>query len=208
MAEIFSSSVSLGARRYAGALFSVAREESCLDSVAEILHSLSVLLEESADFRRFIACPLYNAKAQTRFISAFAEKSGLARGKGKSKNGSGAVCRFLKVLAQRGRLHLLPGIIAAFSAQLAEARGDVDVFVTSAERLSAEQQETVLALLADLGRQDKRFSKYCADKNLHLHMQTDASLLGGFMIRCGSLLVDATLRSKLFSLKLALKEVR
>lgn len=202
MADKFSFPVSLAARRYAGALFEVAAPAACLDETAKIMGSLAVLLRESADFRRFIASPLYKAEAQKRVMAAWAQSAGLDTAKG-----AGNIIRcFFGVLAQHKRLFLLPDIITAFQAQMAANSGEIAAFITSAEEISASQQQEVLALLARAAANEK-IGKYFAGKKPVLHKQIKPELLGGFILRCGSLLIDTSLRTKLSALKLALKEV-
>jgi len=198
----FSFPVSLAARRYAGALFEVAVPGVCLDETAKIVDSLAVLLEKSADFRRFIASPLYNADAQERVMAALAKSAGLDTAKG-----AGNIIRcFLGVLAQHRRLFLLPDIITAFQAQMAANSGEIAVFITSAEEISASQQQELLVLLARAAANEK-IGKYFAGKKPVLHKRIKPELLGGFILRCGSLLIDTSLRTKLSALKLALKEI-
>lgn len=115
--------------------------------------------------------------------------------------------RFFAVVARHRRLPLLPGIFTAFQARLAAARGEVAVFITMAEAGSAPQKQDVLALLARAAAENSRIGRYLAGKKPVLHERVDPALLGGFIVRCGSLLIDTSLRAKLSALKLALKEV-
>jgi len=203
------SPLPLSARRYAGALFDAASQNSCLSETAEIMQSLGAILRESEDFRHFIASPLYNAEAQRRFIAAFNQAAGIggkpekqARAEAKALIGN-----FLEIMAQHRRLAVLPQALEAFAAQVARSRGDVDLYITSAEELTADQEKRLMALLAELADKSAEAGKYLAGKNRILHKRVDAALLGGFIVRCGPLLIDASVRSKLSSLKLALKEV-
>lgn len=203
MADISFSPVSIGARRYAAALFAAAGEAGGIDAAAEILRALDSLAAESADFRRFIASPLYNAATQMRVMAALAQSMKL----GKAGAAGAAVSRFLGVLAQHRRLFLLPEIARAFAAKAAEARGDMAAHCVSAEPLSPAQEQELQALLLGAVKNNRKFGKYLAGGNLILHKRADPALLGGFIVRCGSLLIDTSLRTKLSSLKNALKEV-
>lgn len=211
MADTDSPSLSLGARRYAGALFAAAEQSACLSSVADNIRILAERLDESADFRRFIASPLFDAGAQLRFIAAFNKAAGLAAKPGAAASGKlsadAVVGRFLTVLAEHRRLNLLPQVIAAFNARAEEARGEVDLYITTAIKLSAAQEKRLLNSLEKAAEAGGDFGKYPAGKKKILHKRVDPALLGGFIVRCGSLLIDTSLRSKLSSLKLALKEV-
>jgi len=225
VAENFSFPVSPGARYYAEALFAAAEQAGCLDETAKFMASLAAIVEESADFRRFIACPLYKAAAQERVIAALLQQAGLAAGEkmekrfaggdeglrpaGSVANEGAGLClrRFFAVVAQHRRLPLLPDICAAFQARCAAARGEVAVFITMAEAVSAPQKQEILALLARAAAGNSLAGQYLAGKNPVVHERVDPAVLGGFIVRCGSLLIDTSLRAKLSALKLALKEV-
>jgi F-type H+-transporting ATPase subunit delta len=79
---------------------------------------------------------------------------------------------------------------------LARERGETGATVTSAAKLT-ESQITALtqALQAALG------------KKVMLDEQVDPALLGGLVIKVGSRMIDTSLRTRLNSLKVAMKEV-
>ena len=79
---------------------------------------------------------------------------------------------------------------------LARERGETSATVTAASKLT-ESQVTALkqALQAALG------------KKVMLDEQVDPSLLGGLVVKVGSRMVDTSLRTRLNSLKVAMKEV-
>jgi F-type H+-transporting ATPase subunit delta len=87
-------------------------------------------------------------------------------------------------------------MIAAFRKLAADARGEVAADVTSAHALSPAQQ-------AEL----KETLKGVAGKDVALNLTVDPSILGGLIVRIGSRQIDSSLKTKLNSLKLALKEV-
>ena len=98
------------------------------------------------------------------------------------------------MLAANGRPSELPGIIAAFQALAAKARGAVSAEVTSALPLTAAQTKGVAAAL-----------RTALGKDPEITTRVDPALLGGLKVRVGSRLFDASLKSRLDSLKFALK---
>ena len=68
--------------------------------------------------------------------------------------------------------------------------------VTSAPALSAEQETELKAAL-----------KGVTGKDVSISVTVDPSLLGGLIVKIGSRQIDTSLRTKLSTLKLALKEV-
>ena len=101
---------------------------------------------------------------------------------------------FLGVLAANRRASALPAVIAAFERLSAAHRGVVAAEVTTAIKLTTAQAKGVKAALAQALGQEPEITT-----------RVDPSILGGLKVKVGSRLFDASLRSKLDSLKFALK---
>lgn len=181
-----SSLISGVAQRYAGSLFELALEADSVAVVEKDLGSFEALLSGSEDLKRLISSPVFSAEDQLRAISEIADKVGI----------KGLVGNFLRVVAQNRRLFALPGIIAAFRKIAAEHRGEISADVISAHELSSAQQNELKATL-----------KSVAGKDVTVNVTVDPSILGGLIVKMGSRQIDTSLRTKLSSLKLALKEV-
>jgi F-type H+-transporting ATPase subunit delta len=174
------------ADRYAAALFDLADERKALDAVAGELQSLRAMLRESGDLRRLIRSPVLSREAQAKGIAAIAGKSDL----------SPLMGNFLGLLAQNRRLFALPEMIERFLARLAERRGEVTAHVVAAQELTQEQRTAVHEQL-----------RTAVGSKVALDVAVDPSLLGGMVVRLGSRMVDASLKSKLNRLQLAMKGV-
>jgi F-type H+-transporting ATPase subunit delta len=172
------------AGRYAVALFELAEEQSALDVVAGDLHSLREMLAESADLARLIRSPVLSREEQARALNALGARAGFAP----------LTQQFLGLLAHKRRLFALPQVIEAYDAMLAEHRGEVGAEAVSAVPLSPEQLESVQRQLAA-----------AVGQTVKLSTAVDPSLLGGLIVRVGSRMIDASIRTKLHQLELALK---
>ncbi len=179
-----ATGVTLMAERYAAALFDIADERRVLDGVAADLRQLRAMLTESADFTRLIRSPVLSRAVQGQAVAALAETAGLSR----------LVRDFLAVVARNRRLFAVPAMIEAYLAQLAARRGEITAEVTAAQPLSEAQ-------LAALGEQLRR----SAGRRVAVDVRVDAGLLGGIVVKLGSRLVDASLRSRLQRLQSAMK---
>jgi F-type H+-transporting ATPase subunit delta len=93
---------------------------------------------------------------------------------------------FVQTLAQNQRLAYLPEIAARFDELKDAEEGIVDVTVTSAAPLDEKQK---LSLAEALSRRLKR--------QVRLHCETDATLIGGAVLRAGDLVIDGSLRTRL-----------
>ncbi len=181
-----TSQVSGVAERYAKALFELAVEAKTIPQVEKDLDQLSSLVNESSDLARLVRSPVFSASDQERAMSAVADKAGI----------TGIVGNFVRVLAGNRRLFILPGVISTFKALAAKERGEVSAEVTSAEPLSDKNIAALKdALKASIG------------KDVTLTTTVDPTLIGGLIVKVGSRMIDGSLRTKLNSLKLAMKEV-
>ncbi|RZO67504.1 MAG: F0F1 ATP synthase subunit delta [Parvularculaceae bacterium] len=179
-------SMTLGvAGRYADALFDLARETGVLEVVEGDFRNLQNAIDSSDELCRFLKSPVYGAEEKGAAIAAIADKGGLS---GVSKN-------FLGLVAQNRRLFALDGIIAAFFARLAEHRGEVTAEAISAAPLNDEQTKKLRG----------EIERYVG-KAVNLFTKVDPDLLGGLVVKVGSVMVDSSLRSKLNRLKTTLKE--
>ncbi|MBN9250874.1 MAG: F0F1 ATP synthase subunit delta [Mesorhizobium sp.] len=181
-----SSPISGVAERYAGSLFELDLQENSVAKVEAALTSFETMLAGSADLKRLIESPLFAAEDQERAISAIVDKAKI----------TGLAANFLRVVARNRRLFAVPGMIRAFRKIAAEHRGEASAEVTSAHALSAAQQAELKATL-----------KSVAGKDVTFNVTVDPSLLGGLIVKMGSRQIDTSLKTKLNSLKLALKEV-
>jgi F-type H+-transporting ATPase subunit delta len=181
-----TSPVSGAAERYAKALFDLAVEENALAQSEAGLKQLGQLISDSADLKRLVKSPVFSPDEQGRAVAAILDKLGPI----------GIVANFVKVLTANRRLFILPDAIAAFLQMAARQRGELSAEVTSAEPLTDGQLASLRdALKASLG------------KDVALATQVDPALIGGLIVKVGSRMIDGSLRTKLNSLKLAMKEV-
>ena len=181
-----SSPISAVAERYAGSLFELALQDNSVARVEADLASFEAMLNSSDDLSRLINSPVFSSEDQAKAIAAIADKAKI----------TGLVGNFLRVVAKNRRLFAVPGMIKAFRRISADHRGEASAEVTSAHALTAAQQTELKATL-----------KGIAGKDVAIAMTVDPSLLGGLVVKMGSRQIDTSLKTKLNSLKLALKEV-
>jgi F-type H+-transporting ATPase subunit delta len=174
------------AGRYASALFDLATEAGQVDQVQADLARFKALLDGSDDLKRLVKSPVFSAEDQARSIIAILDKAGIA----------GLAGNLIKVVASNRRLFAVEGIIRGFNALVARSRGEVTAAVTVAEDLSAANAKTLSAALKDvLGKEPK------------IEVKVDPAILGGLIVKVGSRMIDTSLRTKLNSIRTAMKEV-
>ena len=170
--------------RYAQALFDLANDQKEVATVAADLDSLKSALGDSKDLRTLLGSPAFSSDDKAKGLTAIAAKAKF----------STTTKKFLGLLAANGRAATLPEVITAFAALSANARGAVFAEVTTAVALSTAQEKGVAAAL-----------RQSLGKDPEITTRVDPAILGGIKVKVGSRLFDASLRSKLDSLKFALK---
>jgi F-type H+-transporting ATPase subunit delta len=101
--------------------------------------------------------------------------------------------RFLAMLADNRRLHVLPEIAGLYEEQRLDAEKVVKATVTSAAALPDAEVETIRAALR------RRFGR-----EVEVETAVDAALIGGAVIDAGDVVIDGSLRGKLSRLQSAL----
>ncbi|WP_426438703.1 F0F1 ATP synthase subunit delta [Bradyrhizobium genosp. P] len=178
-------SVSGVSGRYATALFELARDEKSVDEVKADLERFEALLTESADLSRLVRSPVFSAEAQLRALTAVLDKAGI----------SGISAKFLKVLTANRRLFAVTDVIRAYRALVAKFKGEATAEVTVAEPLNDKNLDALKTAL-----------KSVTGKDVALNVKVDPSIIGGLVVKLGSRMVDSSLRTKLNSIKNAMKE--
>ena len=179
------TSVSGVSGRYATALFELARDQKVVDEVKADLDKFEGLLNESADLKRLVRSPVFSADAQSKALTAILDKAEI----------SGTSAKFLKVLTANRRLFAVTDVIRAFRALVAKYRGEATADVTVAEALSDKNLDALKTAL-----------KTVTGKDVALNVKIDPSIIGGLVVKLGSRMVDSSLRTKLNSIKHAMKE--
>jgi F-type H+-transporting ATPase subunit delta len=178
------------ARPYARAAFELANEAKDLTAWSEALNVAQDILADG-QAENFLSNPSLSKEQKLEFLN---DVFGDVGGKGLVLAGSNEHgTNFLKLLLEYGRVAVLPEIAGHFEALKAEIENTVDVTVTSAAPLSAEQQKSVAAALKErLGR------------DVTLSTEIDENLIGGAVIRAGDVVIDGSLRTRLEGLSNAL----
>ncbi|MCW1995263.1 UNVERIFIED_ORG: F-type H+-transporting ATPase subunit delta [Bradyrhizobium japonicum] len=166
-------------------MFELARDQKAVDEVKADLDRFEALLGESADLKRLVRSPVFAADAQSRALTAVLDKVGIA----------GISANFLKVLTANRRLFVVADVIRAYRALVAKFKGEATADVTVAEALSGKNLDALKVAL-----------KSVTGKDVALNVKVDPSIIGGLVVKLGSRMVDGSLRTKLNSIKHAMKE--
>ena len=174
------------AGRYANALFELALEEKNIDEVKRDLDRFDALVAGSPDLTRLVRSPVFTAEEQANALSAILDKSGIG----------GLAANFLKLVASNRRLFAVREMVRGFRTLVARHKGEVTAEVTVAEKLNDKHLDALKTAL-----------KGVTGKDVELDVKLDPSIIGGLIVKVGSRMVDTSLKTKLNSIKHAMKEV-
>ena len=172
------------AGRYASALFDLARDQRQIESVGNSLDSLDRALAESPDLAELASSPLIGRDEAGKAFAALAPALAL----------DPITTNFLGVIARNGRKSELKAMIRAFRRIAAEHRGEITAEVVSAHPLRDDQIQAIKAQLR--GR---------AGRDVAIDAEVDPNILGGLVVKLGSQMIDASIRTKLNRLATAMK---
>ncbi len=141
-------------------------------------------MDMSEDLRHVVSSPVFTAEAQGKAVAALAQKAGI----------SGLTGNFLKVLAANRRLFAAADVVKAYCTVAARARGEVTGEVVSAQALTEPQMQAL-----------KEQLRGSVGKEVTILAKVDPALLGGLVVKVGSKMFDSSLRTKLDTLKVAMK---
>ena len=176
------------AGRYATALFELALENKAVDAVKNDLDRFDALLTESADLYRLVRSPAFGADEQLKVLSAILAKAGI----------TGLAANFLRVITTNRRLFAVRDMIRAYRTLVARHKGEIVAQVTVAEKLSDRNFDALKSTVKSV----------TGSKDVDIELKIDPAIIGGLIVKVGSRMVDSSLRTKLNSIKLAMKEAR
>lgn len=161
-------------RPYAKAAFEFALQDNSLSEWSDMLNLMATAARDPEMERALHHPSLTDEEKASAFLDVCDSKL--------SETGK----NFVRILAENKRLTLLPEIAERFEALKAEQERAIDVELTSAFELTAEQEGKLSqALERKLNRQ------------VRLSSATDKSLMGGVIVRAGDMVIDASVRGKL-----------
>ena len=168
-------SYSTVAKRYALALFGIAKEHNQLESMEEELRTVKEVFVENKELSVLFENPKLTLDKKKSIIEeAFSTASPY-------------VLNTLKLLIDRHRTDQIVGVVDAFIELTNEARGIADATVYSVRPLSTDETEAL----------SSSFAKKVGKQSLRITNVTDEDLLGGIKVQIGNRIYDGSLRGKL-----------
>lgn len=169
------------ARPYAKAAFDFAVEHNSIDEWQKML-ALTAEVSKDVQLKSVLASDMKPASIANLLINICQDVL--------NEQGS----NFIKIMAENKRLALLPEVFTLFTQYRLERESVADVDVISAKALSDEQLNKISIAV------EKRLSR-----KVNLKCEIDESIISGFIIRSGDMVIDSSIRGRLNRLTDALQ---
>ena len=173
------------ARRYARALFDLAREERKIQETGEELETIARSFREVPALPAVLSSPATPRAERKEIASRLIDET---------LRISPVLKNLLHLLIENGRIRDLPSIAERYGDMADEAAGRAHVILRSAAPLSDEDRRRV----------SEGLSRITA-KQVTVEVRVDPALIGGLAAQVGSLMFDGSVRAHLESMKQELK---
>jgi len=171
---------------YAEAFLQVAGSRNEVDEIISQSKAILELWSQSPQFRDAMASPVLEVEAKKAVLDKlFASEV------------TPSFLNLLKLLADRQRIGYLDAVLERLLELYREQRNIALATVTSASALNEAQQTELL----------KKVQSVAGTDNLELNLKVDPDLIGGFVVKVGSKVIDASLSGQVRRLGLALAKV-
>lgn len=174
----------IAAKRYAEAVFQIARDEQRFDAWRADLQTVGAVFAE----------PEVLGLLESAKVPAPAKDELLTRA---LAGVSPAALNFARLLVQRRRVALAPQVAEYFRELADEYRGLAHADVVTAVPIGEDEQRLIAAQLSRM-----------TGKQVDVIARTDPSIIGGIVARVGDRLIDGSTRTRLQALKQRLEVAR
>jgi F-type H+-transporting ATPase subunit delta len=166
------------ARTYAKALFDAAKEQGRVDEVRAELQELVTALDDVPELGAFLRNPQLDPPAKAEALAAVMEGA------------DELVRNFLRVVAEKGRAALIDEIAREYEELVAAEEQILKVELTTALELSDKEANSIVEQI-----------EKASGKRVEATRSVDPGLVGGLVLKAGSLEVDSSVRGRLDRLR-------
>lgn len=177
----------LVSKTYGEALFELALEEHTIDVLFDEVQALKEILKENPDFSKLMNHPkVVKEEKEAVMESIF---------KGRV---SDELTGFLKIIISNNRYGEVGSALDYFTARVKEYKKIGIAYVTTPLPLDDSQKAEV----------EKKLLETTVYETMEMNYVTDASIIGGMIIRIGDRIVDSSVRTKLNELAKELQKIQ
>jgi F-type H+-transporting ATPase subunit delta len=164
---------------YARALFDFSVEKNIMHQITADFQNLEIFLEEATEFTNYLNNPVINKDAKCEVLTKTLKSQVNAE-----------TFKFLMLLVKRDRINVLPSVIATYLGLVYETASIKMIEVSTAFPFANLQKNTLIQKLKELTNA----------REIRLVITVDPSLIGGFLIKTESKVIDFTIKNQLQNL--------
>ena len=173
--------------RYSKALLELSIESKSLSIVHDDIENITQIIESSDDFNKILKSPVISRSDQSKIINSILKKIPV----------SDKVIKFFSVICYNGRSAIIDRICLRFLEMEVKFKGEV-----RAELLSTSPQSEI-----ELNK-IKEIIKESLGTDVSLVSKVDPSIIGGYILKIGSVMLDGSVKSKLQGLRVSMKGIK
>jgi F-type H+-transporting ATPase subunit delta len=181
-----TNQISGTAAAYAKSLLELAGEKQLAEPIAQELAELRQIVLENHAFAQYLGDPAIGETERGEMLKRIFDG-----------RVSPLIMNFMQVLNSKNRLGHLVAIADAYDELLDELHGKIEVDVTVAHKLAADQLEQVRQKVST-----------ALNKDAVLHQYVDESIVGGMILRVQDQLIDGSVKAQLAAMKRKLLSAR
>ena len=161
---------------YARALFDFSVEKNIMHQITADFQNLDTFLDEAAELTKYLNSPVLNKQVKSDILTKILKSQINAE-----------TFKFLMILVDRDRINLLNAVIKAYLALVYQTASIKTVEIFTATAFNDVQKDTLIQKLKELTNA----------REIRLVINIDSSLIGGFLIKTESKVIDFTIKNQL-----------
>ena len=161
---------------YARALFDISIEKNIMHQITIDFQNLKTFLKENSELTDCLSSPIVSQDAKYEILGEILESQIHVE-----------TFKFLTVLIKRNRINLLETIITNYLELVCEIASLKTIEVSTAFAFTNLQKNTLV----------KKLKKLTNAREIRLTLKLDSSLIGGFLIKTESKVIDFTIKNQL-----------
>lgn len=161
---------------YARALFDFSVEKNIMHQITADFQNLEIFLNEAAELTNYLNNPIVNQEAKREILTKILQSQVNTE-----------TFKFLMVLVERDRINILKSVISNYLELVYETASIKTIEVATAYPFANLQKNTLIQKLKELTNA----------REIRLIITVDSSLIGGFLIKTESKVIDFTIKNQL-----------
>jgi F-type H+-transporting ATPase subunit delta len=161
---------------YARALFDFSVEKNIMHQITADFQNLDIFFQESSELTEYLNSPVVKQEAKREILS-----------KTLKSQINTETFKFLMFLVERDRINILSAIIENYLELVYQTASIKMIEVSTASSFTDDQKDTLIEILKELTNA----------REIRLVINEDPSLIGGFLIKTESKVIDFTIKNQL-----------